>query len=142
MMFRTIRRFLARPEDLAQRADMTGDVASRGGVDPLALLAPFADLLTFLTAVRFETSADRAQMLGFACAAVLCLGSLIRARLRRTLEWSIGRYGLVIAVILLAFFLRNGLFGLLANVFGLPVQAAVGFAVIAVIRRGSAKAAR
>ena len=131
MMIRTIRRLLARPEDLAQRTDMSEDEASRSGVDPLAVLAPFADLITFLTAVWFETSVDRAQMLGFAFAAVICLGSLIRARLRRALKWTIGRYGVVMVVILLTFFLRNGLFGLLTNVFGLPVQAAVGFAVIA-----------
>jgi dolichol-phosphate mannosyltransferase len=131
MMIRTIRRFLARPEDLAQRTNMSEDVTSRSGVDPLAVLAPFVDLITFLTAVRFETSADRAQMLGFAFAAVICLGSLMRARLRRALKWTIGRYGVVMVVILLAFFLRNGLFGLLTNVFRLPVQAAVGFAVIA-----------
>jgi hypothetical protein len=82
MMTRTIRRFLARPEDLAQRTDESKDETSRSSVDPLALLAPFADLITVLTAVWFETSADRAQMLGFAFAAVLCLGSLMRARLR------------------------------------------------------------
>ena len=131
MMIRTIRRFLARPEDLAQRTNMSEDVTSRSGVDPLAVLAPFADLITFLTAVWFATSADRAQMLGFAFAAVICLGSLMRARLRRALKWTIGRYGVVMAVILLAFFLRNGLFGLLTNVFRLPVQAAVGFAILA-----------
>ena len=116
-MIRTIRRFLARPEDLAQRTNMSEDVTSRRGLDPLAVLAPFADLITFLTAVWFETSADRAQMLGFAFAAVICLGSLMRARLRRALKWTIGRYGVVMVVILLAFFLRNGLFGLLTNVF-------------------------
>jgi dolichol-phosphate mannosyltransferase len=130
MMIRTIRRFLARPEDLAQRTDMSEDVTLRSGVDPLAVLAPFADLISFLTAVWFETSADRAQMLGFAFAAVICLGSLMRARLLRALNWTIGRYAVVMVVILLAFFLRNGLFGLLTNVFGLPGQAAVGFAVI------------
>jgi dolichol-phosphate mannosyltransferase len=131
MTIRTIRRLLARPEDLAQPADMSKDATSRSGVDPLAVLAPFADFIIFLTAVRFETSADRAQMLGFAFAAVICLGSLMRARLRRALELTIGRYGVVMAVILLAFCFRNGLFGLLTNVFGLPVRAAVGFAVIA-----------
>ena len=131
MMIRTLRRFLARPEDLAQCTDMSEDVTSRSGVDPLAVLAPIADLITFLTAVWFETSVDRAQMLGFSFAAVICLGSLMRARLRRALNWTIGRYGVVMAVILLAFFFRNGLFGLLTNVFGLPVPAAVGFAVIA-----------
>ena len=131
MMIRTIRRFLARPEDLAQRSDVTEDATLKSGVDPLAVLAPFADLISFLTAVWFGTSADRAQMLGFAFAAVICLGSLMRARLRRALNWSIGRYAVVMVVILLAFFLRNGLFGLLTNVFGLPVQAAVGFAVLA-----------
>jgi len=130
MMIRTIRRFLARPEDLAQRTDMSEDVALRTGVDPLAVLAPFADLTSFLTAVSFETSADRAQMLGFAFAAVICLGSLMRARLRRALNWTIGRYAVVMVVILLAFFLRNGLFGLLTNRFGLPVPAAGGFAVL------------
>src|SRR3984957_2644646 len=131
MIIRTIRHLLARPEDLAQRTDMSEDVTSRSGLDPLAVLAPFADLITFLTAVWFETSADRAQMLGFAFAAVICLGSLMRARLRGALKWTIGRYSVVMVVILLAFFLRNGLFGLLTNVLGLPVLAAVGFAVIA-----------
>jgi dolichol-phosphate mannosyltransferase len=131
MMIRTIRRLLARPEELAQRASMSEDVTSRYGLDPLAVLAPLADLITFLTAVWFETSADRAQMLGFAIAAVICLGSLMRARLHRAPKWTIGRYGVVMVVILLAFFLRNGLFGLLSNVFGLPVQAAVGFAILA-----------
>lgn len=127
----TIRRFLARPEDLAQRTEMSEEVTSKSAVDPLAILAPFADITTFLTAVWFGTSADRSQMLGFASAAVICLGSLIRARLRRALKWTIGRYAVVMAVILLAFFLRNGLVGLLTHVLGLPVQAAVGFAVIA-----------
>ncbi len=130
MIIRTICRFLARPEDLARLPNMSEDVAARSGVDPLAVLAPFADLITVLTAVWFETSADRAQMLGFACAAVICLGSLMRARLHRALKWAIGRYGVVMVVILLAFFLRNGLFGLLTHVFGLPLLAAVGFAVI------------
>ncbi|MEA3175414.1 MAG: hypothetical protein QOF42_2825, partial [Gammaproteobacteria bacterium] len=78
-MIRTIRRFLARPEDLAQRSNMSEDVKSRSGVDPLAVLAPIADLITFMAAVWFATSADRAQMLGFAIAAVICLGSLMRA---------------------------------------------------------------
>ena len=131
MMLRTVRRLLARPEDLAQRTDTSEDEASRSGVDPLAVLAPFADIITFLTAVWFGTSADRAQMLGFASAAVLCLASLMRARLRRVLKWTIGRYGVVVVVILLTFFLRNGLFGLLTNIFGLAAQAAIGFAVIA-----------
>ena len=131
MIIRTIRRLLARPEDLAQRSDVTEDVTLKSGVDPLAVLAPFADFIIFLTAAWFETSADRAQMLGFAFAAVICLGSLMRARLRRALELTIGRYGVVMVVILLAFFLRNGLYGLLTNVVGLPAQAAVGFAVIA-----------
>ena len=130
-MIRTIRLLLTRPEDLAQRTDMREDVTSGSGMDPLAVLAPFADFITFLTAIWFETSADRAQMLGFAVAAVICLGSLMRARLRRALKWTIGRYGVVMVMILLAFFLRNGLYGLLTNVVGLPVQAAVGFAVIA-----------
>src|SRR5579863_3370351 len=130
-MIRTIRLLLTRPEDLAQRTDMREDVTSGSGMDPLAVLAPFADFITFLTAIWFETSADRAQMLGFAVAAVICLGSLMRARLHRALKWTIGRYGVVMAVILLAFFLRNGLYGLLTNVVGLPAQAAVGFAVIA-----------
>ena len=131
MMIRTIRQFLARPEDLAQRTNMSEDVTPISRVDPLAVLAPFADFIAFLTAVWFEISADRAQILGFAFAVVMCLGSLMRARLRRALKWTIGRYGVVLVVILLAFFLRNGLFGLLTNVFGLPVLAAVGFAVIA-----------
>jgi dolichol-phosphate mannosyltransferase len=131
MMTRIIRRLLARPEDLAQRTDVSDDVTSRSGVDPLAVLAPCADFITFLTAAWFEISADRAQMLGFAFAAVICLGSLMRARLRRALKLTIGRYGVVMVVILLAFSLRNGLFGLLTKVFGLPVLAAVGFAVIA-----------
>src|SRR6516225_7386128 len=100
MMLRTVRRLLARPEDLAQRTDTSEDEASRSGVDPLAVLAPFADIITFLTAVWFGTSADRAQMLGFASAAVLCLASLMRARLRRVLKWTIGRYGVVVVVIL------------------------------------------
>jgi dolichol-phosphate mannosyltransferase len=130
MMTRIIRRLFARPEDLAQHTDVNEGVTSRSGVDPLAVLAPFADFITFLTAVWFETSADRAQMLGFACAAVICLGSLMRARLRHALKWTIGRYGVVVVVILLAFLLRNGLFGLLTRVFGLPVLAAVAFAVL------------
>jgi len=129
-MIRTIRRFLARPEDLAQLTNVSEDVTSENGVDPLAVLAPFADLITVLTAVRFETSADRAQMLGFAFAAVLCLGSLMRARLQRALNWTIGRYGVVMVLILLTFFLRNGLFGLLTHVFRLPLPAAVVVAVI------------
>ena len=130
-MIRAIRRFLARPEDLEQRSNTSEDVQSTSGVDPLALLAPFADLIIFLTAVRFAIPADRAQMLGFATAAVICLGSLMRARLRRQLTWTGGRYGVVMVVILLTFFLRNGLFGLLTNVLRLPLPAAVGFAIVA-----------
>ena len=75
MMIRTVHRLVARPEDLAQRTDTGEDDASRSGVDPLAVLTPFADIITFLTAVWFEIHADRAQMLGFAFAAVLCLAS-------------------------------------------------------------------
>ena len=127
----TIRSLLARPEDLAQRTDMSKDVTSRSRLDPLAILAPFADFIIFLTAVWFEASANRAQMLGFAFDAVICLGSLLHARLRHALKLTIGRYGVVMAVILLALFLRNGMFGLLTNIFGLPVFAAVGFVVVA-----------
>ncbi len=130
MTTRTIRRFLARPEDLAQHTNMSDDVTSRLGVDPLAVLAPFADLIILLAAVRLETSADRAQMLGFGFAAAICLGSLMRARLHRALNWTIGRYGVLMVLILLAFFLRNGLFGLLTHIFRLPLPAAAGFAVI------------
>ena len=60
MMIRTIRRLLARPEDLAQGTDTSAYETSRNGVDPLAVLAPLADLITSLTAVGFKTSAHRA----------------------------------------------------------------------------------
>ena len=100
MMIRTIRLLLTRPEDLAQRTDMSKDVTSRSRLDPLAILAPFADFIIFLTAVWFEASANRAQMLGFAVAAVICLGSLMRAN---CVKWTVGRYGVVMVVILLAF---------------------------------------
>src|SRR5215469_5995129 len=126
----SVRRLLARPEDLARRTD-TSEGAAPSGVDPLAVLTPFADIITFLTAVRFGTDADRAQMLGFAAAAALCLASLIRARVHRALEWTIGRYTVVAVAILLTFFLRSGLLGLLTEVFALPEQAAIGFAAVA-----------
>ena len=130
-MTRTVRRLLARPEQLAQSTDMSEDTTSRSGIDPLAVLSPIADLIIFLTAVWFEIAADRAQMLGFAFAAVINLGSLMRARLRGVLKLTIGRYSVVMIVILLTFSLRNGLFGLLAITFGLPAWVAAGFAVIA-----------
>ncbi len=130
-MIRIIHHLLARPEDLARHTGVSDDITSRIDVDPLAVLSPLADLIVFLAAVWLEIPADDAQMLGFAIAAVICLGSLVRARLRGALNVTIGRSSVVVVVILLTFSLRNGLFGLLATAFGLPVWVAAGFAVIA-----------
>ncbi|HEY2463316.1 MAG TPA: glycosyltransferase family 39 protein [Steroidobacteraceae bacterium] len=95
------------------------------------MLAPCVDLIAYFAVVGFGASAERGQITGFALAAVMNLGSLLRARLRHALHWTLGRHLVLIAVALLAFSLRCGVFGLLTNVFNWPARAAIGFAVIA-----------
>jgi len=141
MTVRSVRRLFARPEDLSGRTGSAGGTGSAARVDPVAVLAPCVDLVAYFAAVGFGASAERGQIAGFVLAAVLNLGSLLRAHLRRALHWTLGRYLVLIAVTLLAFFLRSGVFGLLINVCGWPAQAAIGFAVIvaaAVMRSGYA----
>jgi dolichol-phosphate mannosyltransferase len=140
---RKLRRLFARSEDLAERTESAGEGEARGmvRVDPVAVLAPCVDVVAYFTAAGFGISAEGGQTLGFAVAATLTLGSLLRARLRRALNWTIGRLLVVIVVILLAFLLRTGLFRLLIDVFGWPAQVAIGIVVIAtaaVMRSGLA----
>ena len=127
----SVRQLFARPEDLAGRTQSVGEARSEVLLDPVAVLAPCADLFAYFMAVGLGASAERGQIFGFAIAAVLTLGSLLRARLHGALSWTIGRLLVLIAMMVLAFFLRSGLFGLLVNNCGLPAQAAIGFAVIA-----------
>jgi dolichol-phosphate mannosyltransferase len=131
MMVCSLRRHFARPEDLSVRTGSAGGTGSAVRVDPAAVLAPCVDLIAYFAAVGFGASPERGQIEGFVLAAVLNLGSLLRADLRRTLHWTLGRYLVFVAVSLLAFFLRSGVFGLLINVCGWPAQAAIGFAVFA-----------
>jgi dolichol-phosphate mannosyltransferase len=134
-----LRGLLARPEDLSGRKGGAGDKGSSARIDPIAVLAPCADLIVYFAAVGFAASAERAQIAGFALAAVMNLGSLLRARLRHAPPWTLGRHVVLLAVTLFALFLRGGVFGLLTNVFKWPAGAAIVFAVLitaAVIRSG------
>src|SRR5271165_2442757 len=130
---RNLARLFARPQDLSAGAE------GRVRVDAAAVLAPFVDLTAFFAAVGLGASVNRGQIIGFLLAAALNLGPLLRAQ--------IPRHGLrppalhLLAMTLMAFFLRSGLFALLINGWGWPAHAAIGFAVIvaaAVMRAGCA----
>jgi dolichol-phosphate mannosyltransferase len=134
-----LRGLLARPEDLSARKGGAEDAGSSTRIDPIALLAPCADLIAYFAALGFGASIERAQIAGFALAALMNLSSLLRARLRHAPRWTLGRHLALIAVVLSAYFLRSGVFGLLTNVFNWPAGAAIIFAVIttaAVMRSG------
>lgn len=121
-------RLFARPEDLS---GSFGDAPSAARVDALAVFAPCLDLIAYFAAVGFGASAEGGQIAGFSLAASMNLAALLRAHLYRALRWTLGRHLVLIAVMLLAFFLRSGVFGLLTNVCNWPAQSAIGIAVIA-----------
>ncbi|HEY2676938.1 MAG TPA: glycosyltransferase family 39 protein [Steroidobacteraceae bacterium] len=107
------------------------DTGRAARLDPTTVLAPCVDLVGYFAAIGFGASAQRGQTVGFVLAALINLASLLRAHLRSALRWTLGRYLVLVAVTLLAFFLRSGVLGLLMGPCGWPAQAAIGFAVIA-----------
>jgi hypothetical protein len=98
-------------------------------VDPIALLAPFPDAVTVFEAAGYGASAEAVQASGLETAAST-FRSLLRRRVRGKDGWTVGRYGVLLAVILLAFFFRSGLLGLSIGTCGGRSQVAIGFAVI------------
>jgi dolichol-phosphate mannosyltransferase len=103
-------------------------------LDIRALIAPVADLLVFVAATGSGMRLGPAHIASFGIAAVLnyfvkVRGSVVVAG--RTADLRL--YGHLLVVSLLALFLRGGVLGLLANVWGWPAQVAILFAVAATV---------
>ncbi|MGO9514498.1 MAG: glycosyltransferase family 39 protein [Steroidobacteraceae bacterium] len=93
-----------------------------------------ADLLAYFAAVGAGNAPSRSQLISFIVAAALTYLLQIRARARASGRASDPILVVhLIAVTLIAFFLRSGVFALLTNGWGWPGQAAIGFAVIATL---------
>jgi dolichol-phosphate mannosyltransferase len=111
-------------------------------IAPAMLIGPVGDFLTYCVLMAAGASAERSQVGSFAVAVALNfvpgLGALPRAS-RRALDATLALH--VIAVILMAFMLRSGVFALLTSGWGWPGHAAIVLAVIvtaAVLRPGYA----
>lgn len=94
---------------------------------PLIVLAPLADFGACLAALGWGVAPGRAQMLGFAAAAVLNAASWARATQRP----SAARAALAAAVTLMAFVLRSGIVSGLWSAWSWPPAVALACAVIA-----------
>lgn len=129
-MVYNLRRLLVRPEDVTWNTGGAEERVGAARIDPFAILGPCADVAAYFAAVRLGASAELAQLSGFVLAALLNLGSLLRALLRGAIQLPSGRALVILAVTLLAFFLRSGVFGLLTDVGRWPAQAAIGIAAI------------
>lgn len=104
------------------------------------VLGPLIDLVSYLTAIGVGTAPGRSQVVSFIAAAALYYWPhvIFEARVRAR-TWNSTLVVHLIAVTLLAFFMRGGVFALLMNRWGWSGSAAIVFAAAAtaaVIRPG------
>lgn len=110
-----------------------GEVSQRiRRMDIAAMIGPAADLLTYFAAIAVGTPAGRSQVISFMVAATLNYLLHLRAEIAATgRKGHAAVYWHLIAVGLMALFLRSGVFALLTSGWGWPGYVAILFAVIA-----------